>query len=127
MKIAHFSDVHALSFDSARTSGSSCPSGCAGLGQHVTLNRKNKHQVALFESLAEELNRQPPDEVVVTGDLTNLSLEPEFRLARNILDRFTLVPLLVTVFPGNHDVYTWDALRARQLFERHIALYAVRR
>jgi 3',5'-cyclic AMP phosphodiesterase CpdA len=30
----------------------------------------------------------------------------------------------VTVIPGNHDVYTWDA-RARKLFERFIAPYAV--
>ena len=60
----------------------------------------------------------------MTGDLTNLSLEPEFRLARQILDSIRLGPAHVTVIPGNHDVYTWDA-RVRKLFERHIAPYAI--
>ena len=59
------------------------------------------------------------DHLVITGDLTQLSLEEEFELAHE-----TLEPLLrrgearVTILPGNHDRYvadpeTWAAYRAR--------------
>ena len=119
--VAHFSDVHALSLEGAHF-WEFLSKRAAGFA-NVSLRRKKKHQVSLFEGIAEDLNRAPPDEVVVTGDLTNLSLEPEFKLARSILDRIQLGPSHVTVIPGNHDVYTWDA-RARKLFERHIAPYA---
>src|SRR5277367_3137334 len=105
--VAHFSDVHALSLTGARL-WEFLSKRAAGF-VNVSMRRKKKHQVSLFESIAEDLNREPPDEVVVTGDLTNLSLVPEFLLARSILDRITLGPEHVTVIPGNHDVYTWDA------------------
>jgi 3',5'-cyclic AMP phosphodiesterase CpdA len=121
MKVAHFSDVHALSLEGAKL-WEFVSKRAAGFA-NVSLRRKKKHQVALFEAIAEELNREPVDEVVVSGDLTNLSLEPEFKLARAILDRIALGPAHVTVVPGNHDVYTWDA-RARKLFERHLGPYA---
>jgi 3',5'-cyclic AMP phosphodiesterase CpdA len=121
MQIAHFSDVHALSLDGAKL-WEFFSKRVAGF-INVSLRRKKKHAVSLFEGIAEDLNRQPPDEVVCTGDLTNLSLEPEFQLARSILDRIALGPEHVTVIPGNHDVYTWDA-RARKLFEKFIGPYA---
>jgi 3',5'-cyclic AMP phosphodiesterase CpdA len=121
MHIAHFSDVHALSFDGAQL-WEFFSKRVAGF-INVSLRRKKKHAVSLFEGIAADLNRAPVDEVVVTGDLTNLSLEPEFKLARQILDRIALGPSHVTVIPGNHDVYTWDA-RVRKLFERYIAPYA---
>jgi 3',5'-cyclic AMP phosphodiesterase CpdA len=121
MQIAHFSDVHALSLDGAEL-WEFLSKRVAGF-INVSLRRKKKHAVWLFEGIAADLNRRPPDEVVVTGDLTNLSLQPEFRLAREILDRISLGPSHVTVIPGNHDVYTWDA-RVRKLFERYLAPYA---
>jgi 3',5'-cyclic AMP phosphodiesterase CpdA len=121
IQVAHFSDVHALSLDGARL-WEFFSKRVAGF-VNVSLRRKKKHAVSLFEGIAADLNRHPPDEVVVTGDLTNLSLEPEFELARKILDQIALGPSHVTVIPGNHDVYTWDA-KARKLFERHLQPYA---
>jgi 3',5'-cyclic AMP phosphodiesterase CpdA len=119
--IAHFSDVHALSLEGVRP--------WAFLGKRIAgyanlrLNRRDKHPVRLFEAIVEDLNRRPADEVIVTGDLTNLSLPPEFALARSILDRLALGPAHVTVVPGNHDVYTWSA-RWRKFFDVAIAPYA---
>src|SRR6476469_7735236 len=42
------------------------------------------------------------DHVVVTGDITNLSLESEFEEARALLDTMRAD---LTVIPGNHDIY----------------------
>ena len=61
--------------------------------------------------------------MVVTGDLTNLSLRPEFELARAILDGIPLGSEQVTVIPGNHDVYTLGALQ-QKLFRQLFAPYA---
>jgi len=68
---------------------------------------------ALLAALA-HAERLQPDHVVVSGDLTQLSLPAEFRRARALLERF--VPRL-TVVPGNHDRYTLDSQR-RRLFEQ---------
>lgn len=118
--IAHFSDVHALSlggvsplaFLSKRLAG----------GLNLLLKRRHRHPVHLFEALIEDLNQVRPDHVIVTGDLTNLSLEPEFALARRTLDALTLGPEEVTVVPGNHDAYVWGAW-LRHAFERAFEPY----
>jgi 3',5'-cyclic AMP phosphodiesterase CpdA len=121
VKIAHFSDVHALALDGA-SAWHFLSKRLAGY-LNVRLNRRDKHPVRLFEALVASLNEDPPDHVVVTGDLTNLSLRPEFALARRLLDRLHLGPRHVTVIPGNHDVYTVDALVSRA-FHRAIGPYA---
>jgi 3',5'-cyclic AMP phosphodiesterase CpdA len=43
-----------------------------------------------------------PDVIVASGDFTQRAKEEQFRAAREYLDRFPAVPLVVT--PGNHDV-----------------------
>ena len=120
MQLAHFSDVHALELEGLRP-WELLSKRFAGM-INLALNRRGKHPVAIFEALVDDLNRRPVDHVVVTGDLTNLSLEREFLLARGLLDRLRLGPGNVTVVPGNHDVYTWDA-RARRLFVRAMQPY----
>ena len=80
MKLAHFSDVHALSLDGARP-WQFLNKRVAGY-LNLRLNRREKHPVALFRAIVDDLNARPVDHVVVTGDLTNLSLRPEFELAR---------------------------------------------
>ena len=119
--IAHFSDAHALRLTGAwplwffnkRIAG----------GANLLLKRRNKHPIRLFEALVEDLNRVRPDQVVVTGDVTNLSLDSEFEAARGLLDRITAGALSVTVIPGNHDAYVWSAF-LRRSFERWMAPYA---
>lgn len=121
MRIAHFSDVHALALDGVRP-WQFLNKRVAGL-LNLKLKRREKHPVRLFRAIVEDLNREPVDHVVVTGDLTNLSLLPEFRLAREILDGLRLGPEHVTVVPGNHDVYTLGALQ-RKVFWDTFAPYA---
>ena len=76
MRIAHFSDLHVLSL--------------AGVGWHrflgkrftgwanLKLKRSHAHRSSYVRSVAAEIRRVKVDHVVITGDLTNLSLEPEF-------------------------------------------------
>lgn len=49
-----------------------------------------------------------PDVVVASGDLTQRAKRSEFEGARELLDRFGDVPVVVT--PGNHDVPVYRAL-----------------
>ncbi|MCC6621128.1 MAG: metallophosphoesterase [Deltaproteobacteria bacterium] len=117
MRIAHVSDLHILDL--------------AGVGWTRFLNkrltglvmligkRKEAHPVRLARRLVEALLELEPDHVVVTGDLTNLSLESELAAAREVL-----APLgdhtRLSLIPGNHDVYTRGSERARR-FERTFA------
>ncbi|NNF13778.1 MAG: metallophosphoesterase [Gemmatimonadetes bacterium] len=49
-----------------------------------------------------------PDVVVASGDLTQRAKRREFEGARELLDRFGSVPVVIT--PGNHDVPVYRAL-----------------
>ncbi|HEX8951327.1 MAG TPA: metallophosphoesterase, partial [Polyangia bacterium] len=121
MKLAHFSDVHALSLDGVRP-WQFFNKRVAGY-LNLRLNRRDKHPVALFRAIVDDLNERPVDHVAVTGDLTNLSLRAEFDLAREILDGIRLGPAHVSVIPGNHDVYTLGALQEK-LFRQRLEPYA---
>lgn len=44
------------------------------------------------------------DHIVITGDITNLALESEFKEARRLIDS-AACSAEVTVVPGNHDTY----------------------
>lgn len=120
MRFAHISDLHALdltgvsplSFFNKRFAG------------YVNLLRKRRkaHPLHLLDALCADLNRVPLDHIVVTGDLSNLSLPSELERARRALDTLRLGPREVTVIPGNHDVYVREAAR-RHHFERVFAPY----
>jgi 3',5'-cyclic AMP phosphodiesterase CpdA len=67
--------------------------------------RRNKiHLPHVLESLIEDLGQMSPDHVVVTGDLTNISLKSEFSDALGWLKRLG-GPEAVSLVPGNHDAY----------------------
>lgn len=114
MRLAHLSDVHVLDLKDV--------SWTRFLNKRLTgmvnlrSGRKDAHPQRLLEAaVAELVADRSVDHVVVTGDLTNLSLESEFARAREIL-----MPLAgrVSVIPGNHDVYTRGAEKARR-FEQY--------
>ena len=120
MRVAHFSDVHALDLDGV-SPWQFVNKRAAGY-LNLLWRRREKHSFDIFSALVVDLNRDPPDEVICTGDLTNLSLEPEFNLARRAMDEIRLGPKHVTVVPGNHDVYTRSA-KQEGLFGKLFADY----
>ena len=119
MRIAHFSDLHLLvargrarrgaSSTSASPAGSTCASSAAASTAPPTSAPSRGRS-----------RGSTSDHVVVTGDLTNLALESEFELARDLFEReLGLDPSRVTIVPGNHDLYTRGALASRR-FERYL-------
>jgi len=57
------------------------------------------------------------DQLVVTGDITNMSFDHEFDEAQKLLDE-AAKSIEVTVVPGNHDVYVPSIVESRR-FPRH--------
>src|SRR5579862_1829669 len=113
MKIAHLSDLHLLDlagvpftrFLNKRLTG----------WVNLRLKRGSIHRAAYVSAIAREIAARRFDHVVVTGDLTNLALEPEFERVRELLGQtLAMPPADVTVVPGNHDLYTRGALSTRR-------------
>lgn len=76
-----------------------------------TFERSKIHRPEVLDALVADLRIMQPDHVVITGDLTNLGLEEEFKSAqawlRQLGDR-----QFVSLIPGNHDAYVplpWKA------------------
>jgi 3',5'-cyclic AMP phosphodiesterase CpdA len=121
MRIAHFSDAHAFSAEGVPP-WAFFNKRVLGLA-NLRIFRRGKHSLERLRAVIADINRQAPDLVCVTGDLTNLSLEPEFALAREVVGHLALSPEMVTIVPGNHDVYTLGAMRAAP-FQKWFGEYA---
>jgi 3',5'-cyclic AMP phosphodiesterase CpdA len=110
--VAHLSDLHAT------------PVRAGGLAPLLNkrllgwlswrLRRSRLYRPQVLEALIEDLRGTAPDQVVVTGDLTNVALEDEFAVAHSWLRRIGGADR-VSVVPGNHDAYvqvpratSWD-------------------
>ena len=102
LRIAHVSDLHVLS-----------PAGVEW--RRVLFNKRITGQANLMMSRGRVYRRDfllrvlaaardAADHVVVTGDITNLSHESEYREAMRLLEDIGR-SVEVTVAPGNHDVY----------------------
>lgn len=82
------------------------------------MRRRHIHRSGVLDILAEDLQLQGPDHVVVTGDITNISSPAEFPAAASWLAGLG-EPSRVSIIPGNHDAYVsvawerswahWDA------------------
>jgi 3',5'-cyclic AMP phosphodiesterase CpdA len=72
------------------------------------LKRRFEQSYELLTILHTDLQRSNPDHIVITGDLTHLSLPAEFEKSRNWLQSMG-TPEQVTVIPGNHDTYVKTA------------------
>jgi 3',5'-cyclic AMP phosphodiesterase CpdA len=66
------------------------------------LRRRHLYQSAVLAVLEDELRRRRPDHVVITGDLTSLGTEAEYREAAAWLGHLGESDD-ITVVPGNHD------------------------
>lgn len=76
--------------------------------------RRFVHRPEVLDALARDLAATRPDQVAVTGDLTNVATAEEFPLARGWLDKLGGAER-VSIVPGNHDAYariapgrSWD-------------------
>ena len=79
------------------------------LSWHV--KRHRRHRRAVLDPLVADLQSHAPDQIAVTGDLTNLGLEAEYRQARDWLAALG-APERVMVIPGNHEALVpgaWEA------------------
>jgi 3',5'-cyclic-AMP phosphodiesterase len=69
---------------------------------------------SVFDEIVQEVNSIKPDAIVVTGDLTDEGLLPQFELAKKELARFTCQDLII--IPGNHDYRHTGYLLYKKLF-----------
>ncbi len=115
LRFLHTSDIHLLDLQGVppwrylnkRLTG----------GINLALRRGKKHDGRLFDEMMQMVQPLSVQRVIVTGDLTNLALEPEFQLVRRKLEE---LPVPATVIPGNHDAYTRGSVRTRR-FEQYMA------
>ncbi|MDX9786690.1 MAG: metallophosphoesterase [Desulfobacterales bacterium] len=68
------------------------------------LHRGAKYQDEILTILKKDLQQMKPNHVLITGDLTHLSLPAEFEKVEKWLQSLS-TPAQVTVIPGNHDAY----------------------
>src|SRR3954470_8137019 len=115
MRIAHVSDLHVLAplgVELRRILFDKRVTGYANLFMKRARVYRRDYLVAALEAAAEHA-----DHLVVTGDITNLSLEAEYEEACRLLERIARTKE-VTVVPGNHDIYLPSIHRERR-FPHH--------
>ena len=100
--IVHISDLHFHSypqklseFNAKRILGAT----------NLLIRRAREFPLKRAKLLVEIIQKMEWDHLVISGDITQLSLEKEFSLAREILDPLLKKSERVTVIPGNHDRY----------------------
>ena len=119
-RLAHVTDPHFRSFEGARLGDFLNKRAVGAL--NIVVNRRRKHKMELLEALREDLRAQRPDHVALTGDLSNVAIEGEWRQALRWIDATGTGPEAMTVIPGNHDAYVADVVEARA-FETLFAAY----
>lgn len=108
IRLAHLSDLHPGPLPSVRKREL--------LGKRITgylnyrLNRSGRHEMQLLGRVMVDLLEQEPDHICCTGDISNLGLAAEFRLAATLLEGLG-GPSRVSLVPGNHDIYSGSSLR----------------
>lgn len=110
--VGHLSDLHATPVEIERPGDLMNKRALGWLSWK--LRRRHVYRPDVLAALLADLAEQAPDQVVVTGDLTNVALESEFAAARAWLERIG-GPERVFAIPGNHDAYvrvprerSWD-------------------
>ncbi len=110
-RIAHVSDLHVLAstgVELRRMIFNKRITGFANLAYKRARVYRRDFLVRVLETASTSA-----DHLVVTGDITNLSLESEYEEAVALL-REAARSTLVTVIPGNHDIYLPVTLRERR-------------
>lgn len=118
-RIAHISDLHVLApsgFELRRIVFNKRVTGYANL---LTKRARVYRRDYLLSVLATAASSA--DHLVVTGDITNLSLESEYEEAVRLLDDAAR-STEVTVVPGNHDIYL-PSIRRERRFPHHFGKF----
>ncbi len=119
-KIGHVSDIHILELDRPRP-WQFLNKRVVG-GTNLLLNRSKSHSTEVVELAFEQLEQLGVDHIAISGDLTNLALDSEFKAAARVLSQIPAAESRISLVPGNHDYYTYSAARARS-FETYFAPY----
>jgi 3',5'-cyclic AMP phosphodiesterase CpdA len=122
-RLAHVTDPHFRGF--AGVSWSDFVGKRVVGAVNLVVNRTRKHKMALLEALREDLRAQAVDHLALTGDLSNISIEAEWRSALRWLAALGAPSEAVTVIPGNHDTYVQQVVDSG-VFERLFARYQTR-
>jgi len=102
IRFAHLSDWHATTLAGG---GSALLRGKRISGwASWALNRRRYHDPRILEAAFRDVHAQRVDRILVTGDLTHVSLESEFLAAARQLEALGS-PKQVFLIPGNHDCY----------------------
>jgi hypothetical protein len=109
LDLAHITDVHLGPLPQARVRELLGKRAFGYVSWHR--RRHRVHRVEVLDALAGDLEADLPDHIVVTGDLVNIALPPEFEQAARWLEA-TATPDRLTLVPGNHDAYAGKSYRA---------------
>jgi len=118
-RVAHVSDLHVLSpfgFEWRQVFFNKRITGYANLIRQRGRVYRREYLAMVLSAAAKQA-----DHLVVTGDITNLSLEHEFEEARKLLDAAART-IEVTVVPGNHDVYL-PSIQQKRRFWHHFGQF----
>jgi 3',5'-cyclic AMP phosphodiesterase CpdA len=85
---------------------------------NVAFRRRREFATHRAEAYSDALGATGIPSALFTGDFTSTSIEAEFAMARAFVDGVQRRGIAPIVLPGNHDVYTFEAQRARR-FESH--------
>jgi 3',5'-cyclic AMP phosphodiesterase CpdA len=116
-RIAHLSDLHVLSATGVEWRRILFNKRITGYA-NLLLRRGRTYRRDYLRAVLAGAAAQA-DHVVVTGDITNLSLETEYEVAHALL-KDVARSAEVTVVPGNHDIYL-PAVHRRRRFPYHFA------
>lgn len=112
-RIAHFSDLHfgtvsynPLQIFSKRLLGN----------VNLLISRQWNHFPDRVRTLIEFFKKQHVGHVVIAGDVSTTSLDAEFSIAKELVDRFKENGIEIFCIPGNHDCYTGGAERSRRFY-----------
>jgi 3',5'-cyclic AMP phosphodiesterase CpdA len=118
-RIAHVSDLHVLAPAGVELRRVLFNKRMTGYANLLMRRARVYRREYLLPVLAEAA--RSADQVVVTGDITNLSLEGEYEEACRLLGELTRTTE-VTVVPGNHDIYL-PAIHHERRFPHHFASF----
>jgi 3',5'-cyclic AMP phosphodiesterase CpdA len=122
VRVAHLSDIHLSTVSRVGPRDFATKRVLGGI--NLLFNRRGyrgEAQQQKLSALRRDIEAQRADFVIITGDLTSLSLPEEFALARAFVSSLG-GPERVALIPGNHDAYVKSAVAARY-FEKAFADY----